>query len=362
MVKAVKKQKQKIRVLDYIHFSILSFWAIFFTCIFSFQAFAQDIVVKFGTLAPAGSVWVEVIQEIANQISQKTKERIKWISYTGGVMGDEEEMIRKIRIGQLQGGGFTINGIKKISPELEVLDLPFMFRDEKEVDYIYDKFFDEFEKYFEQRGFKLLLFTEQGFIYWYSKNPDVKGFRDIGKTRVWAWKGERIMTSIAGILGTSPIYLQVPDVLSGLETGMIDSFQTSPMACLSLQWCKLVKVMINYPYRFEPGAIIISKKYFDNIPGDLKNVLEDEFKKSRAGFTAKVRDGQKSALEKLKFLGIKFVEPKDKDWLESEIKGKLWSSFENSDLFKKIKDSLEELRKKEEKKEGDIYVVPEKNQ
>jgi TRAP-type C4-dicarboxylate transport system substrate-binding protein len=347
---------KKIRV-----FLIKIIFFYFFVSVLS--VFADDTyTLKIGTLAPENSSWVQSINDISERVYQKTQGKVKIILYTGGVMGDEEEMIRKIRMGQLQGGGFTINGIKKIAPELEVLDLPFMFRDEKEVDYIYDKFFDEFEKYFEQRGFKLLLFTEQGFVYFYSTYDKVEGYKDFYGRKMWVWVGEQNTEKVGKILGCKLLKLKVPDVFSAIEAGMVEIFQTSPMACLSLQWCKLVKVMINYPYRFEPGAIIISKKYFDNIPGDLNNVLEDEFKKSRAGFTSKVRDGQKSALEKLKFLGIKFVEPKDKDWLESEIKGKLWSSFENSDLFKKIKDSLEELRKKEEKKEGDIYVVPEKNQ
>jgi TRAP-type C4-dicarboxylate transport system substrate-binding protein len=114
MIRIIKKQKIKASYL--LSFLLLPSWLLFFSSILSFQAFAQEIVLKFGTLAPSGSVWVDVVQEIANQLSQKTKERIKWISYTGGVMGDEEEMIRKIRIGQLQGGGFTINGIKRIAP------------------------------------------------------------------------------------------------------------------------------------------------------------------------------------------------------------------------------------------------------
>jgi TRAP-type C4-dicarboxylate transport system substrate-binding protein len=347
MIRIIKKQKIKASYL--LSFLFLPFWLLFFTYILSFQAFAQEIVLKFGTLAPSGSVWVEVVQEIANQLSQKTKERIKWISYTGGVMGDEEEMIRKIRIGQLQGGGFTINGIKKIAPELEVLDVPFMFRNEKEVDYIYEKFFDEFEKYFEQRGFKLLLFTEQGFIYWYSKNPDVKTFRDIGKTRVWAWKGERVMTSIAGILGTSPIYLQVPDVLSGLETGMIDSFQTSPMACLSLQWCKLVKVVINYPYRFEPGVVVVSKSAWDKIPKDLQDIILSIFKSIQKEASKKIRQGQAESLEKLRKMGVKFVTPPQEDieWFRKECQEKLWHSKDAGyphELLKKVSDELEKFR------------------
>ncbi len=222
-------------------------------------------------------------------------------------------------------------------------------------------FFDEFERYFEQRGFKLLLFTEQGFIYFYSTYDKVEGYKDLYGRKMWVWVGEQNTEKVGRILGCKLVKLKVPDVFSSIESGMVEIFQTSPMACLSLQWCKLVKVIINYPYRFEPGAIIVSKKYTDNIPSDLKNALEDEFKKGGVDFTAKLRNGQRSALEKLKFLGIKFVEPKDKDWFESEVKEKLWSNFENSDLFKKIKDSLERLRREGKEKEVDIHVVPEKN-
>lgn len=311
---------------------------------------AQEIVVKFGTLAPSGSVWVDVIQEIAKEITEKTGNRLKWISYTGGVMGDEEEMIRKIRIGQLHGGGFTINGIKKIAPELGVLDEPFVLRNEKEVDYVYDKFFDDFEKYFEQRGYKILLFTEQGFVYYFSKNPNVSGFKDIGKTRLWVWKGERVMTAMASILGTSPIYLQVPDVLSGLETGMVDSFQTSPMACLSLQWCKLVKVMINYPYRFEPGVVVIAKSVWDKIPQDVQNIIISTFRKYQKMASQRIRQGQKEAIEKIKAMGVKLVSPSQEEvsWLRSEVQKKLWFSKDSgypADLLKRINEELEKFRR-----------------
>jgi len=321
--------------------------------IFSFLSsyvFGQEIVVKFGTLAPAGSVWVDVVQEISKEIAEKTSNRLKWISYTGGVMGDEEEMIRKIRIGQLHGGGFTINGIKKIAPELGVLDEPFVLRNEKEVDYVYDKFFDEFERYFEQRGYKILLFTEQGFVYYFSKNPDVSGFKDIGKTRLWVWKGERVMTTMSSILGTSPIYLQVPDVLSGLETGMIESFQTSPMACLSLQWCKLVKVMINYPYRFEPGVVVVSKSVWDKIPQDVQNIVISTFRKYQKMASQRIRQGQKEAIEKIKAMGVKLISPSQEEinWLRSEVQKKLWFSKDSgypADLLKRINEELEKFRR-----------------
>lgn len=325
------------------------FGGVFFLFSFVANLFAENIVIKVGTLAPSASIWMKLWE----QTSQKIKSRlpdVKIITYPGGVMGDEAEMIRKIRMGQLQAGAFTINGMKKIAPEVEVLDVPFLFRNYKEIDYIVSKFRKEFSEYFEKRGFKLLIFAEQGFVYFYSKNPNITGFRDIGKTRLWAWKGERVMVNVAKILGTSPIYIAVPDVLSAIETGMIDSLQTSPVACLSLQWCKLMKVIIDYPYRFEPGVVVMYKKVWDKLPEDAKKAFEEVIKEEEPRYNREIRREQERAKQKLKQLGMKFVKPSEEDirWFENEIKSKIWYASDTGyphELLKKISQELENFRR-----------------
>ncbi len=310
---------------------------------------AQEIILKFGTLAPVGSMWYDLWEDTAKNVKEKLGGKIKFITYPGGVMGDEEEMIKKIRIGQIHAGGFTINGLKKIAPELGVLDVPMLFRNYKEVDYIVEKFLPEFEQFFEKRGYKLIILTEQGFVYFFSKKP-VNGFQDIGKTRLWAWKGERVMAKIAKVLGTSPIFLSVPDLLSGLDTGMIESFQTSPMACLSLQWCKLVKSMINYPYRYEPGVVVIDKNVWDKLPTDVKNVMEEEAKKGSKTYNPKIREAQRNTVEKLKSMGVQLITPSENEikWLEQKVKEELWFAEDTEyphELLKRIISELEKFRK-----------------
>ncbi len=312
-------------------------------------ATAQEYTLKIGTLAPAGSIWYELMEDWIKNIKAKLGSRIKIVIYPGGVMGDEDEMIKKIKIGQIHAGAFTINGIKKIAPQLGVLDLPFLFKNYNEIDYIVDKYMPEFEAFFERKDYKLLTFAEHGFVYFFSKK-DINGFRDLAATRFWVWKGEKTITEIAKVLGTSPIFLLVPDLLSGLETGMIESFQTSPMACLSLQWCKLVKSMINYPYRYEPGVVVIYKKFWDEIPKDIQNVIEDETKKMQKTFNQRIRESNKKSMEKLKELGIKMVSPTQDDinWFEGKIKEQVWFSQNTEypqDFLRNIIRELERIRK-----------------
>jgi TRAP-type C4-dicarboxylate transport system substrate-binding protein len=311
--------------------------------------FSQGVL-KLGTLAPADSDWIKAINDVFDEVLRKSTEKPKVIFYSGGVMGDEDEMIRKIRIGQLHGGGFTTLGIKKIAPELSVLDLPMLFRNEKEVDFIFDKFLPDFENFFEKRGFKLLLLTEQGFSYFFTTRKDVSKLKDLGKTRMWGWKDERVILSVVKVLGSNPIFVLVPDVLSALETGMLETVDLSPMACISLQWCNLMKVMINYPYRFEAGALVIYKKSWDALPSDFKVSLETALKQKRQWITEKIREGNKRSIERLKMMNIKFVDVSydEINWFHDEVRKKIWYA-ENTEysheFLRRIEEELENFRK-----------------
>ncbi|MCS7212972.1 MAG: TRAP transporter substrate-binding protein DctP [Candidatus Calescibacterium sp.] len=348
-MRTIEKQNTSRKATIKCMASVIILFSLILSTVFVKPSYSDEIVIKAGSLAPAASVWMQ----LWNDTAQKVKERIKNLkitTYPGGVMGDEEEMIRKIRIGQLHVGAFTIKGIKKIAPEVGVLDVPFLFRNYREVDHITSKFRKEFSDYFEKNGFKILVFAEQGFVYYYSKNPNITSYRDLGKTRVWAWKDERIMINVAKILGTSPIYIAVPDVLSALETGMLESLQTSPVACLSLQWCKLMKVIIDYPYRYEPGVVVIYKKVWDGLPEDVKKAFESVIKEEEPLYNKKIREAQENAKQKLREMGVKFVKPSEEDlkWFEAEVKQKLWYSADAEypqDLLRKISQELENFRK-----------------
>jgi TRAP-type C4-dicarboxylate transport system substrate-binding protein len=306
------------------------------------------LTVKIGTLAPADSDWMKIINDII--IDTIKNSDVKFVFYTGGTMGDEDEMIRKIRIGQLHGGGFTTVGIKKTAPELGILDLPMILRNYKELDMIMDKFLPEFEKIYEKRGFKLLLLTEQGFSYFFTTRKDVNGLKDLGKTRLWGWKEERVIQNVAKIFGTSPIFVLVPDVLAGLDTGMVETFDVSPMGCIALQWCKVAKAVIDLPYRFEAGAVIINLKTWESIPENVRGELERKFKENRKIINQKIREGNESALKKIKDMGLKFVKPSQSeiDWFENQVKDKIWFSKDSEyphELLKKLLDELEKIRK-----------------
>jgi TRAP-type C4-dicarboxylate transport system substrate-binding protein len=316
----------------------------------NFPTKALSLTVKIGTLAPADSDWLKIIGSTIND-TLKNYPDIKVYIYPGGVLGDEEEMVKKIADGQIDGGIFTLQGIKKTVPEIRVLDLPMLLKSYDEADRITDKFFPEFQKIYEKRGFKLLLLTEQGFSYFFTTRKDVNSLKDLGKTRFWSWKEERVPKAIAEILGANIISLPAHAVYEALGSVMVETFNTAPLTCLIMQWCKFAKTIIDLPFRFESGVFIIATKTWESIPENVRNEIERKFKENRKIINQKIREGNESALKKIKDMGLKFVKPSQSeiDWFENQVKDKIWFSKDSEyphELLKKLLDELEKTKSK----------------
>jgi TRAP-type C4-dicarboxylate transport system substrate-binding protein len=157
-------------------------------------------------------------------LREKSGGTLRFKIYPGGVSGDEKETIRKMRLGQLQATGVTGSGLADVVPDVHVLDVPFLFKSGEEVDYVLEKVYPEFQKKFEEKGFRLLGFTEAGFVYFYSQYPiaapgDLRG----GDIKAWLWEGDVLNQGMFDTYQIPSVPLALPDVLSALQTGMINT-------------------------------------------------------------------------------------------------------------------------------------------
>ncbi|MEN3038797.1 MAG: TRAP transporter substrate-binding protein DctP [Candidatus Kryptonium sp.] len=317
-------------------------------------AIAQEYLIKVATIAPEGSTWINVLREYDAQIRKESNGRIGFKIYAGGVAGDEIDVLKKIRIGQYHAGGFTGVGIGQIAPNLRVLDSPFLFKTYDEVDHIYQKFNDEFEKEIEKGGFVLLGWAEVGFVYTFTKTP-VYGIEDLKKLRMWAWQGDPIAEVAYKVIGITPVPLSITEVLTSLQTGLIDGVYGSPLAVLATQWFTKIKYMHNVPLTDASGALLISKKYFDSLPKDLQDILIRNGKKYMRKLVELSRKDNEKAIETLKKNGIIITNPPSKKLLEEydEIGRKarrmLVGKLFTEEWLNKIEKALEEYRKLNQK-------------
>jgi len=327
--------------------------SLLFTVILSFTILqcvrAQEFTIKFATLAPEGSSWMNVMKEYDQAIRKESNGRLGFKIYAGGVHGDEKDVLRKIKLGQLHSAGITGVGMTSIATRLRILDSPFLFKSDDEADLIMNSFDAEFAKAFEEGGFVNLGWAEVGFIYIFT-NSKVQSAADIKNVKMWMWEGDPIAESAFKSMEVHPISLSITDVLTSLQTKLIDGVYTSPYAMIALQWFTRVKYMLNVPLADASGAVVISKKRFDELPPDLKEILVRNGKTFLRKLTKQSRADNASSRETLKKNGVTFVEAsspqalKEYDEIGRKARLLLTGKLYSEDLLKRVEAKLAEYR------------------
>lgn len=269
---------------------------------------AQAITLKIATVSPEGATWMVKMREAAKKIKKQTDGRVKFKFYSGGVMGSDDSVLRKIKIGQLHGGAVTGGSLLNIYPELIVYSMPFVFRSFDEVDAVREKIDPILAKGLEEKGFVTFGLAEGGFSYLMSNNP-VKSEKDLKSQKVWVMAGDKLSQTVFESASISPISLPISDVMTGLQTGLVDTVATSLIAAIALQWHTRVKYITDAPLTYFFALLAVNKKTFNKIkPADqaiVKTVMADAFDQINAQNRID-NEGARGALEKqgIKFVGI----------------------------------------------------------
>ncbi|NOT30231.1 MAG: TRAP transporter substrate-binding protein DctP [Planctomycetes bacterium] len=228
---------------------------------------------KLATLVPEGSLWDKSERELGAAIQKATGGRVKFQIYPGGVAGDEPDLLRKLRIGQLQAALFSAPGLGDIDPAFVLFQVPLLFENDAEVLFVLERMRPELEKRLESKGFVLLHWSNVGWLRIFASKP-VASFDDFKRRRQFVWGSEGRLASWYQELGLQPVSLSATDVLTGLQTGLIEALPVTPLAALSLQWFRSAPHMLDH--RFAPllGALVVSKGAWNKLePADREAVL-----------------------------------------------------------------------------------------
>lgn len=312
---------------------------------------AQEYIIKFASIAPDGSTWANVMREYDAAVRKESGGRLGFKLYLGGSQGEDLDVIRKMRLGQLHSAGLTGVGLGEIAPKARILDSPFLFENYAEVDHISTTFDKDFSKAFEDNGYVLLGWAEVGFAYVFTNTP-VRQAADMRGVKMWMWEGDPVAEAAFKTLGVNPIPLSVVDVLTSLQTGLINGAYASPLATIALSWHLRVKYMLGVPLADASGAVVLSKKRFDALPADLQTILLRNGRKYMAELTRKSREENAAAIGTLKKGGIQIVELNDpKVMAEFVASGKkarqsLVGKLYDADFLQRVEKAVADLRAK----------------
>ncbi len=303
------------------------------------KAEAAPVEIKCATIAPAGSAWDKIFVAMNEELKAKTNGQVSFKIYSGGVQGDESAVVQKIRSGQLACGGLTGFGLGKIASSVRVLEVPFLFKSSSEIDSKTGAVTPKLESALAAGNppVELLGWAEAGFVYIMSNKPIAK-LADMKGVKMWQWEGDPLAAEMFSTLGVTPIQLGIADVLTSLQTGMIDGVYAPPMGAVALQWASKVKYITNLPLVNSIGALVVSKAEFNKLSADQKAILKEVGQKYCRQIIEATRRDNTAALASLERLGIKKVEvaPADADEMRKiskEVGQKLVGKLYSADLL-----------------------------
>ncbi|HET7365342.1 MAG TPA: TRAP transporter substrate-binding protein DctP [Burkholderiales bacterium] len=224
---------------------------------------AEAVKVRLGALAPRGTAWHRSLLEMGEKWRAAEGAGAEFTVYGGGSQGGEADMVRRLRVGQLNAAMLTVIGLTEIDPSVSALQkMPLIFRSWDELDYVRDKLRPALEKRFLERGFVVLCWGDAGWVRFFSKSPAARP-QDYQHLKIFAWAGDAPQADIMKSLGYHPVVLEVADILPGLQTGMVNMVPTTPFWALTLQFYPHAPYMLELDWAPLVGAVIVTRKAWD---------------------------------------------------------------------------------------------------
>ena len=310
------------------------------------RIFAGDALsLKVAILAPEGTSWANSMKKMTREVKEKTAGRVELKIYYGWTQGDEVDVLRKIRVGQLHGGVFTGRALGEINGDVRLMEVPFTFKHDLDRGWsVFEKMATYFNAGFEKSGFKNLGFFELGPVY-LVLNKKVSTVSDLNGVKIWSWEGDPVVAALIDAMKLVSVPLPLPDVLSSLSTGVVEAAYSPPLGIVALQWNTKIKYILDYPMTYSVGAFLVDKKQWEKLKAADAKVIMELCAANLKDVNVANRKENDDSLKIMKDLGVLLVSFSEKEYKDmtkyreqviAKLKGKLFSE----DAYNKFQAAL----------------------
>lgn len=309
----------------------------------------QALTLKIATVAPKGSIYHRVLQDMGEKWRAAEGNQSRVIVYTDSAQGAEADTVRRMRVGQLSASMVSIVGLSEIDPSVSALQkIPLMFRSWEEVDYVREKLRPDLEQRLRAKGFVVLFWGEGGWVQFFAKAP-MKMPDEYKAAKIFAWAGDNPQVDLMKSLGYRPVVLELSDILPSLQTGMIDTVPAAPLWALAGQFDRTAPYMLRLNWVPIVGAVVMSAKSLDAMsPAGRAALLEAS---ARAGETLRAHRNTRDdeIIRALEGRGLKVMTPTpeiERAW--QDLARKAWPRVRGgmvpAEMFDRVEQLLAEYR------------------
>ena len=241
-------------------------------------SFADPIKFKIATIAPDGTPWALLLNKFKKQVRKESNKELLPKVYLNGIKGDEQSIVRQVYKGSLQMGGVSTGALSTIVPDMDILELPYAFPDFKTADRVLDAVRPTVEALLNEKGLTLLMYSENGYRSFATKDKCIKTPADLKAMKMRSQESE-VHVETYRALGASPVTISVGEVLSSLQTGVVNGFDNTPIITQALGWNQAIKYFSNTRHIYQPALIIMNKAWFESLSPAQQKIMRDNAKK-----------------------------------------------------------------------------------
>ncbi len=268
---------------------------------------AQAETLKIAAVAPDGTTWMKEIRAGASRILEATQGRVELKFYPGSVMGNDQSVLRKIRVGQLHGGVFTGGGVASIDPNARIYNLPMLFQSLKEVHYVRDRVDAAMRESIAANGLIAVGIGDGGLGY-VMLSDAAHSIEELRQRRVWIPEGDPITAKVFELAGINAVPLPLSDVYTALQTGLLDTVTTTPSAAIAFQWHTRIRYIIDYPLAYVNGYLLLSSKAMQRLSDADQRVVSDVMRDVFVRLDEQAERDNEGALEALRANGVQLIQ------------------------------------------------------
>ena len=275
--------------------------------------------VKMATLSPDGSPWDKILEDMGKEWQEGTDSRVGLQIYPGGVAGDEPDILRKMKIGQYHAAALSVAGLVDIDKDFTVFQIPLFYRDFDEMKAVLDGLTPTLEQKLDDKGFVLLGWGYVGWVYFFTTKP-ARTVDEMKQLKIFTWAGDDVTVQWWRRNGFKPVPLAATDIVTGLQTGMIEAISVPPLYAMQVQFFKQANYLSNQGLAPMMGAMVMSKRAFNRLSDADKKVVLTAGKKAETRVLRDIPKLDETAIKLMQSQGLNVVE------VEGTEAGKKWIS------------------------------------
>ncbi len=275
-------------------------------------------VFRVGSSAPENSPWGRTLNRLAAEWQQISGGRVRVQVFHNSIAGDEADMVRKMRIGQLQAVVMTNTGLSNFSDGILTLSMPLLIRDQGEYDYVFERVRERLESQINAHGLHVLSWSTAGWLHFFSRDP-MRNPAELRRVRLAASPEEMKLVRAYQLMGFQPIPVPYTERLAALASGMVNAYLTVPILAAGFQWFGSTPYMLDVPVGPAPGAVVMSERAYRQLPGDVRDEMISAARRIAAGLDRDILELEATAVETMSEYGLQIVNLSEEElgvWLD----------------------------------------------